>query len=214
MVFELVLLGLAIAVAPLSLVAYLVLLATTGGTRRGLGFIVGWVGSLVAVVALTLAVTGGKPPKPSSAPANGLLIAKVVVGIALLALAAVRYSRRKRPASPPAWRARLEHLTFAAAASFGFLLQPWTLVTAGALTVASADLSDRSALIALVGFVVLASSSYLAIEGYAVASPERARARLRRFQAFLETHTDDIIIVVATAAGLWLAGYSAYLLVS
>jgi phosphatidylglycerophosphate synthase len=165
------------------------------------------------VVAVTLVLTGGKPPKPDSSPAAWLVIAKIVIGLALLGLAVMRYSRRNQPSSPPAWRSKLEHMTFLAAASFGFLFQPWPLVAAGALTVASADLSQLSAVIAVVGFILLASSSLLVIEGYAALSPAAARLRLSRFQSFLETHTDMIITVLAAAVGTWLAGYSLFLLV-
>lgn len=214
MTLELVVIALALALAPLSLVAFLVLLATTGGTRRAAGFIAGWMTSLVVIVVLTLALTGGRPPEPSTAPANGVLIAKIVVGLLLLAIAGRRYARRHRPVSPPAWRGKLEHMNVAAAASFGFLFQPWPLVGAGALIVASADLSHASTVAVLVGFILLASSSFLGLETYAIAAPEPARLRLNRFQAYLETHTDVIITWLATAIGVWLAAVSLYQLLT
>ena len=61
MIFELVLIGLTIALAPLSLAAFLVLLATAGGNGRALGFIAGWMASLIVITVGTLALTGSSP---------------------------------------------------------------------------------------------------------------------------------------------------------
>jgi hypothetical protein len=53
----------------------------------------------------------------------------------------------------------------------GPALQPWVLIGAGAATVVEAKLDSWQSFLALLGYCVLASSTYLAMEIYAVARP-------------------------------------------
>ena len=214
MTFDLILLAVAIAVEPLPLTAYLLMLSSDRGTRKGLGFLLGWVLTLVGVVALTLALTGGKPLKSGSAPSTSSLVIKIVLGAGLLWLAWHQRSRRGRPARPPSWMAKIDHLGFGAAMSLAFLLQPWGLIGAGAATVASADLSQVSTWVTLVAFCLLATSSYLVMEIYVVLSPDAAKVHLDGLSTWITGHKDQVIIWVCTAVGLWLISHSAYLLIT
>ena len=69
MVFDLLLIGLAITLEPFPLTAFILLLSAEKGTRKGLVFILGWLACLVIVVAAVIALTGGKPPAASTAAA-------------------------------------------------------------------------------------------------------------------------------------------------
>ena len=60
---------------------------------KGAAFIFGWLLSLAIVVALTVLVTGNKPPKPKTAPSLAALAVKIAIGVALL-LIALRQRRR------------------------------------------------------------------------------------------------------------------------
>ena len=51
MVNDLVLLGLGIALQPFRLSAFTLILSTKDGTRKGLGFILGWLACLILVIA-------------------------------------------------------------------------------------------------------------------------------------------------------------------
>jgi Sap, sulfolipid-1-addressing protein len=74
-------------------------------------------------------------------------------------------------------------------------LQPWMLIAAGAATVVEAKLSSWESYLTLVLFCVLASASYLAMEIYAVIRLDQSQALLARLQAWVDTHTDQVIIV-------------------
>jgi Sap, sulfolipid-1-addressing protein len=100
------------------------------------------------------------------------------------------------------------------AIALGLALQPWTLIAAGAATVAEAKLSGWENYLALFGFCVLASASYLAIETYAGLRPDKSRPLLARLRSWIDTHTDQIIIVGSLIVGLWLIGKDIYLIVS
>ncbi|WP_170297354.1 GAP family protein [Georgenia thermotolerans] len=212
MTLDLLLIGLAIALEPLPMSAYILLLSTAQGARAGFGFVLGWVVTLAGLVVLTLLVTGGKPPATGSAPSTATLVAKILLGVALLVLAWRTRARRGRPPAPPKWMGRLDTMNVAAAIALGFLLQPWFLVAAGVATVTAADLSNGATVLTLVGFGVLASASYLAMQAYVVASPVAARTRLDALRTWITVHQDQIVVVVSVAVGLWLIGKSSYLL--
>ena len=93
-------------------------------------------------------------------------------------------------------------------------LQPWVLIGAGAATVVEAKLSSWQDFLALFLYCVLASSSYLAMEIYAVIRPERSQAFLTRFRTRIDTHTDQVIIIGSLLLGLWLIANSIYLIVT
>ena len=93
-------------------------------------------------------------------------------------------------------------------------LQPWGLIGAGAATVVEAKLSSWQSFLALFGFCVLASAFYLAMEIYAVFRPGQSQVLLARFRTWIDTHTDQVIIIGSLILGLWLIANSIYLIVT
>jgi Sap-like sulfolipid-1-addressing protein len=93
-------------------------------------------------------------------------------------------------------------------------LQPWALIGAGAATVMEAKLSSWESYLALFGFCVLASASYLAMETYAGFRPSQSQAFLARFRTWIETHTDQVIIFGSLILGFWLIANSLYLILT
>jgi hypothetical protein len=73
LVLSLVLIGLAITLEPIPLTAFILILASRGGVRKGAGFIFGWLVSLAVVIAVTVLVTGNNPPKPNTTPSLAAL---------------------------------------------------------------------------------------------------------------------------------------------
>ncbi|MFH8935127.1 GAP family protein [Streptomyces griseosporeus] len=220
MVLDLVLIGLAIAVFPLSVTAFVLVLSTEGGIWKGLVFILSWLACFVAVLAAVLLTTGGEPPAPDSPPSTASSAVKLAIGVGLVGYGWYRHVRRGRTggngpsASPGGLTARLDRISLWTAAGLAPLLQPWGLVAAGAATVVDADLSETSSTLALFAYCVLATSSLLAMEVYATFAPASARARLGRLRVWLQTHQDQAIVAVALAAGLFLVGRSIHQLVS
>src|SRR5499427_4305946 len=213
MVLDLLIIGLAITLEPLTLVAFILILGTQQGLRKGLAFILGWTACLAAVSAVVVLVTGGKPPEPHTAPSTAALVVKALLG-ALLIWVGLRQRRRMgRPRKQPGWMARLDHLSPWAAAGLGVFLQPWSLVAAGAATVVQAKLSTAGDWLALVAFCLLATSSFLVMELYAAFRPKAAEARLRQLQTWIDTHQDQAIVVGSLAVGAWLLGHSLYSIV-
>ena len=214
MVLDLVIIGLAITLEPLTIVAFLLILGAQQGIRKGLAFILGWTACLVAVIAVVVLVTGGKPPKPNTVPSTAALVVKALLG-ALLIWVGLRQRRRMgRPRKQPGWMARLDHLSPWAAAGLGAFLQPWTLVAAGAATVVQAKLSTAGDWLALVLFCLLATSAFLILELYAAFAPTAAGARFEQIHKWIDTHQDQAIVVLSLVVGAWLLGKSIYLIVA
>jgi hypothetical protein len=214
MVLDLVIIGLAITLMPLTIVAFILILSARQGLWRGLAFILGWTACLVGVIAVTILFTGGKPPRPHTVPSTAALVVKALLG-ALLIWVGLRQRRRMgRRRKQPGWMARLDHLSPWAAAGLGVFLQPWSLVAAAAATVVQAKLSTAGDWLALVVFCLVATSSYLAMELYAAFAPAAAAARFDQINKWIDTHQDQAIVVGALVIGAWLLGDSIFLIVS
>jgi hypothetical protein len=171
--------------------------------------------SLAIVVTITILGTGNNPPKSSTAPSVGADIVKIVIGLVLLLLAERQRRLRGRPKpakKQPRWQSGIDNMSPWFAIALGPLLQPWGLIAAGVAVIVEAKLSSWQSFLGLVFFGLLATSSLLAMEIYSVLRPERADAFLASVKIWIDTHTDQIIVIVFTLLGLWLIGYDSYLL--
>jgi threonine/homoserine/homoserine lactone efflux protein len=215
LILNLVLIGLAVTLDPLPLTAFLIVLPSKRGTVKGAAFVFGWLVSLGAVVTITVLATGNNPPKPATAPSLAALAVKIVLGVVLVWIA-VRHIRArnkpKPPKKPPKWQEHVDNMSPWFAMLLAPTLQPWVLIGAGAATVVQAKLSSWESFLALFLYCVLASSSYLTMELYAVFRPAQSKALMDRIRTWINDHTDQVIIVGSLVIGLWLIGDSIYLI--
>jgi hypothetical protein len=213
-VLDLLLIGLGITLEPFPLIAFLLILSSEKGTRKGLAFILGWLACLVVVIGAVILLTGGQPPAPATAPSTAVLAIKLALGVVLILYAVRQERRRSLPRKPPAWMARLDGFSALSAAGLAAFLQPWALVAAGAATVSQAKLSNVWEWLILLLFCLLATSSFLYLELSAAFRPAAADALIKKLRNWLDTHQDQVIIVISLLLGFWLAGKSIYLLVT
>ncbi|HLN68544.1 MAG TPA: GAP family protein [Streptosporangiaceae bacterium] len=122
--------------------------------------------------------------------------------------------RPKPPKKPPKWQEHVDGMSPWFAMVLAPTLQPWALIGAGAATVVEAKLSSWESFLALLGYCVLASASYLAMEIYAIIRPGQSRVLLARFRTWINTRTERVIIVGSLIIGLWLIADSIFLVVS
>jgi threonine/homoserine/homoserine lactone efflux protein len=213
------LIGLGVALDPLPLTAFLVILPSKRGARKGAAFVFGWLVSLGFVVIITVLATGNNPPKPKTAPSLAALAVKAALGAVLIVIAVRRIRARRRPGpkppkKTPKWQEHVDNMSPWFALGLAPALQPWVLIGAGAATVVQAKLSSWQDFLALFLYCLLASSSYLAMEIYAVFRPEQSHVLLTRIRAWIDAHTDQAIIVGSMLLGLWLMANSIYLILS
>ena len=216
-VLNLMLIGLAATLDPLPLTAFLVVLPSKRGVRKGAAFVFGWLVSVAIVVTVTVLATGNNPPRPATAPSLAALAVKIALGVLLVRIAVRHIRARRRPkpsAKPPKWQAHVDSMSPWFALALAPTLQPWLLIGAGAATVVEAKLSSWESFLALALYCVLASSSYLAMEIYAVVRPAQSQAFLVRCRTWVDSHTDQAIIVGSLIIGFWFIADSLYLIVS
>jgi len=217
MVLNLILIGLAVTLDPLPLTAFIVVLPSRRGVRKGAAFVFGWLLSLAVVVTVTVLATGNNPPQPSTAPSLAALAAKIAIG-AVLVIIAIRHirarGRPKPPKKPPKWQEHVDTMSPWFALGLAPALQPWGLIGAGAATVVQAKLSSWQSYLALIGFCLLASASYLFMEIYTVFRPGQSQALLARFRTWIDTHTDQVIVSGSLILGIWLIANSLYLILT
>ncbi|MGW2620717.1 GAP family protein [Streptomyces sp. NPDC001500] len=214
MVFELVVIGTAITLGPLHNSAFILLLSSRRGVRKGLMFLLSWLANLLAVIAVVVLLTGGQPPARHSAPSTAAVAAKLAIGLALVAYGAHRRRRPPRPHGPPRWVARVDNASLVTAAGLAWLLQPWGLVGAGAATAVEANLSTADDWLALTGYCILATLSLIVMEMYAVWAPETANSRLNALRNWLGDHQEQLIVTLSLLTGLWLTAVGIFGLVT
>ena len=218
LVLDLFLIGLVITLEPIPLSAMILLLAAERGVIKGLGYTLGWLLTLVAIVFITVGVTGGKPLIPNSKPSTAALCVKLVLGLLLVVLGYRRRRRRhaaeQKPKKQPKWMATIDRINPLGAAGLAFLLQPWVLVAAGVSTLVEAKVNTGAEYVGLVVFCLLCSASYLTLEIYAAVRPHTVKIRLDALMQWINTHTDQAIVFLFLGLGLYLMAKSIYGLVS
>jgi Sap, sulfolipid-1-addressing protein len=219
MLLDLFLIGLVITLEPIPLTAMILLLAAERGVLKGAGFALGWLLTLVAIVAVVVVVTDGKPLIHKSSPSTAALSVKLACGAVLVFIAYRRRQRIGRPQSggpkkQPRWMAGIDRINPLASAGLAFLLQPWVLVAAGVATIVNARLNNAVEYLLVFLFCLWATASILAMEIYAVARPATVKARLSALLEWIGSHTDQAIAILSLGLGLYLMAKSIYGLVS
>jgi hypothetical protein len=202
---DLLLLGVTIALEPLPIIGFILVLSTPRGPRNGLGFIGGWVACLVAIVVAAAALGGGTPLKSGSAPSTAAAAVTIALGLGLGAFAVWKHLHpRTGPPKEPGWAKKLDQIGPGGAAVIGVLLQPWALVAAGGVRVLQQGLSDAGSILAAVLFGLVATSVLAGMEVFALIDPDRARARLGALRAWIDRHRDRAIVILSLVVGIYL----------
>jgi threonine/homoserine/homoserine lactone efflux protein len=231
LLLDLFLIGLVVNLEPIPLTAMILLLAAERGVLKGAGFVLGWMLTLVVIVAVTVLATDGRPPAPSSEPSTAVLALKLACGAVLLLFAFRRRNSLRRrarveassgaPAAPPPpprkqpkWMAGIDRVNPLAAAGVAFLVQPWVLVAAGVANIADAKLSNPLEYLGVFAFCLWCTVSYLTMEIYAVVRPAEVQTKLRALLEWINQHRDQAIAILSLTLGLYLMAKSIYGIVS
>jgi threonine/homoserine/homoserine lactone efflux protein len=217
LILSLVLIGLAISLEPIPLTAFILVLASNNGVKKGAAFIFGWLASLAIVIAVTVLITGNQPPKNNTAPSIAALAVKIIIGAVLVVIGWRRWRTMGQPKPPkktPKWQTGIDNMSPWFAMALGPLTQPWGLVAAGVAVIVDAKLASWQDYLALFLFCVIATLTYLVMEIYAGFRPVQTQAFLAKTRTWIDTHTDQVIVIVSLVLGFWLVGSSIYLIVT
>ena len=206
LVLSLVLIGLAITLEPIPLTAFILILASQGGVRKGAGFIFGWLVSLAVVVTATVLLTGNNPPKPNTNPSLAALAAKLAIGVGLVVIA-IRYYRKlgkpKPPKSPPNGRPTSQHDPVVRHG-------PRPAHPALGTHRRRRDRHRRGEAVLLGGLPgprPVLRHRHLLDPGHGDlrrVPPQPAQDFLTRSRHWIDTHTDQVIVIVSLVLGFWL----------
>ena len=215
-VLSLVLIGLAITLEPIPLTAFILILASEGGVRKGAAFIFGWLVSLAIVIAFTVLVTGNNPPKPNTAPSLAALAAKLAIGAALLVTGSATTgtwateTAEKAPqvADPRSQHdAVVRHRARPAHPALG-THRRGCHGHRSRETLLLGELPDARAVLRHLHILDPGDGDLRRLR------PEPAQDFLARSRLWIAAHTDQVIIIVSLVLGFWLVATSIYYIVT
>lgn len=197
-------LALAIAASPFTVVPAILLLLAPRAAATSSAFLAGWLIGLSTTVT-AFAVLAGVIERNGDVP-TWASVARVALGLALIALGVRPWLGARTAKPPPAWMASLETATPRRAFTLALVLAlanpKVLLLAAGAgLTVGAAELPVAQAAAAIAVVVLVASASVAApILLYAVLG-ERMRGPLIRTRDWLVAHNTAVMTAVLTLIG-------------
>jgi len=206
-VLTLVLLALALAVQPWSVLASLLLATSANGLRKVTALVAGWVLALTAVAIATVALYPEVPATASSGPLSGV---ELVAGLAL----AGWLVRRRRTASgrtasaQPRFMGALDSMSPGLAFVLGAFLPNYVFVVAAVSELLQAGLSQGGLGLAALAFIVVASLGVAAPLLVRAARGERSPETFHRWRDWLTAHGSDVgsLVLAVVAVALVVKG--------
>ena len=206
-------LALGVAISPLPVVAMLVLLLTKGARRNSLVMLACWVLATGLAIGVAIAFAGHLPQPKHGTDIPAEWVFASLVGLALIATAAISYlGRRNKPQAgePPAWLNRVDDLT------------PWG---GAVVAISNATTSPKNLALTLTAGLVISRAStslaetgasaviYVLIASVLVAAPvvmyfvggNRAREILSRWKDRITAHASAFIEIVLLVIGIAMA---------
>lgn len=206
-----ILLGLGCAANPWGIMVAVLLL----NARRGLwivwSYVVAWIGAISVVMAFLLAGFGSTSAS-SNTTSKAASIAELVIGLALLGFGALRLLKARRGRSEdaagaaekeqPGWLRAIEEISIIGAFLIGIYSATYPLVVAAAGEILRADVSSSDEAALAVLFVILGSSTVIAVAALGTFAPTRSAPFLARMRAWLTVHNAAVITGILLVFGI------------
>lgn len=207
-------LALGIAISPIPIVAAILLLLSRRPKASGIGFLIGWVLGIVAVVWLFVALSAVVPENSDDVSQPIIATVQLLLGAALLLIGVRQWTRRPRPGSAPAaprWIAVVASMNLPKAVVLGFALSAFNpvdlVVSIGAgLVIGSAELNPTETTICIAVFTFLGALTVaIPVVAYLVA-PRAVTGPLEHLRTWLLENSAVMTSVMLLLVGILLAG--------
>lgn len=203
-------LALAITISPFPIVAIILMLLSPSAKRSGVTFCLGWLVGLAVPLAIVIAlgdafVLGGTESEPGKAIGT----IRIVLGLALIALAYRQWRQRPRPGEDPEmprWLSGIDAITPVRALGLGLALSAINpkelfITIAAGIALAKTSLSGIEVFVPATVFVLVASLSVIGPLAAYLVMPERIAQPLATMKKWLITNDAVIMTVVLLLIG-------------
>jgi hypothetical protein len=203
----------AVALSPIPIIAVVLMLTTRRARVNGTVFVVGWLAGLAIVGAIALSIAGPADASSSGAPATWVSWLKVVLGAALLLVAALQFRNRPRSGDRvelPKWISRVNEIKPLPAAGLGVVmgLNPKNLLlgVAAAAAIAQTGISAGEQAIAYLVFALVGTLGVGTPVGIYLAMGARSEQLLSDLKDWMAQYNAVITAVICLIFGVKLIG--------
>lgn len=207
-------LAVGVALSPLPIVAVVLMLVTPRAPANGPAFVAGWLGGLVVLGAILLAIASGGDANDKGQPATWVSVVELVLGVLLLLLSLKQWRARPHEgeeAPVPKWMGALEGFTAAKALVAGAALSSVNpknllLAIAAAAAVAQTGISGGEQAAAWAVFALVATVGVAVPVVIYFALGERAGQVLGSLKDWMARNNPVIMAVLLLLLGVKLIG--------
>ncbi|SDZ34432.1 GAP family protein [Herbiconiux ginsengi] len=207
-------LALGVAISPIPIIAAILMLLSPKARGTSVGFLMGWVLGIVVAVVVFALLSSFLPESGSDAPKPISGVIKIVLGIALLALAVRQWrSRPKEGIAPvlPKWMAAIDSMTAGRGFALGFVLaavNPKNLLmgVAAGVAVGSDAPNAGASVVAVVVYVVIAASTVAVPVIAYLAAAQRMATPLESLRGWLTRNNSTVMAVLLLIIGVVVIG--------
>ena len=205
LILDLVVISLAVAIEPIPITVLILVLSGPNGTRRGMWFLLGWVGCVLGVILIGLSLGHSAHAGTAHRSAGWVNWLKLIAGFALVYYA-FRERRPPRPeAKQPVWMRGVDRLNGPVLVAVAAFLSPQMVVFAGTLVIVQMRLSTFSQSLLATLYLAVGCAPYVALVGTAILRPERSKQRLEGLRRFIDSHRQQVLFVLFLVIGLYLS---------
>ena len=206
--------ALGVAISPVPIIAIILMLLAPRAGTASLGFFVGWVLGVAAVVTAVALLVDPVDDSQSSSPSTMISVLKILLGAAAALLGVQQWRARPKAGQQPTmpgWMSAVDTMTPVKAAGLGALLaavnpKNLTLCLVGGVAIGAGGLPAGQTAVAIAVFVLIASCSIgIPTLGYLV-TQERMRAPLEEMRTWLTLHNAAVMSVLLLVIGISILG--------
>jgi threonine/homoserine/homoserine lactone efflux protein len=206
-------LAVGVALSPVPIIAVVLMLVTPRARANGPAFVMGWLAGLAIVGAIVL-VASPDATSDSGGPATWVSVLKLVLGLALVAMAAKQWHGRPHGAEDPPvpkWMGAIDAFTAPKALGAGALLSGLNpknllLAVAAAAAIAQTGISGGDQALAYLVFALIGTIGVAVPVVIFFAMGRRAAGLLARLEGWMAHNNAVIMAVLLLVIGAKLIG--------